>query len=260
MASEATLATIPQEQPQCRLLQLPPELRSQTFEHALYMPTTSNMFELSKSVRFAEGDCYPNILGLLKTCRQIHEEAEAIFYAVNKFKVSRLDYQWSSSLMRAPSENLVPRMSHRALENITEIAVAHTPRQVESITYALKSLRRFRRLQHVKFVLGFNRVTNPEEPFIERAVANLETLQRITNEKNSPSVKNTELVLQHMVVKAIQKRLKRLDGAESVERKRKHEMLEVAENILAKARKEYGDRETADRVYIRTPALIRPNG
>ena len=83
-------------QTRCRLLGLPPEVRNRIYEYVLYVPTTTGKVTLVKRLRpprelIRRKTPRPSspytVLALLETCRQVYEEAKAIFYYINHLRL-----------------------------------------------------------------------------------------------------------------------------------------------------------------------------
>ena len=131
--------------PQCVLLNLPPELRYLIFELSLYMPTKSGMFDINSDIRCENGEQSHHTLALLQTCRQIHEEAEGLFYAINKFRVKS---EWDK-----PLASPVAQMPSKALGSITEITVELKYQGVQSFRIAVRQFKHMRRLQSIHLIV-----------------------------------------------------------------------------------------------------------
>ena len=72
-------------QPQCPLLNLPAELRDEIYRDAMTVhPNRDGTVLLFTSSSHVE---IPSVLSLLLTCRQVHNEAQEMFYSINNLEV-----------------------------------------------------------------------------------------------------------------------------------------------------------------------------
>lgn len=68
-----------------RFLDLPPELRNRVYTYAFTIQTEDGEVDLAN--RSTIGKRGGSHLHILQTCRQIHEEAQCIFYAINNLSI-----------------------------------------------------------------------------------------------------------------------------------------------------------------------------
>ena len=74
----------------CRLLTLPAEIRIRIYDYVLYVPTADGKLTLVKRrQRVSDNEPY-SVLAILQTCRQIRNEAEAVFYHINHLRFKDL--------------------------------------------------------------------------------------------------------------------------------------------------------------------------